>query len=77
MASVRWLKVAITCELWNASWRMRLTMSRSTGSAAVASPLADRHSSSAQRFNIFSPHAPTGASGPATPAAGQGRLDRL
>src|SRR5690554_5237842 len=52
MLSVRWLKVAITWELWKASWRMRLTMSRSTGSAAVARPPAPRQNTSRQRFNI-------------------------
>src|SRR5690606_4300951 len=50
---VRWLKVAITCELWKASWRIRLTMSRSTGSFATARPLSRaRPATSAQRFNI-------------------------
>ncbi|MNV10610.1 hypothetical protein D3C71_1011430 [compost metagenome] len=36
MFSVRWLKVSITCERWNASWRILPTMSRSTCSAAYA-----------------------------------------
>ena len=32
ITSVRWFRVATTCERWNASWRMRDVMSRSTRS---------------------------------------------
>ncbi len=73
MFSVRWLKVSITCERWNASCRILLTMSRSTGSWAITTPLAARHNTKAQRLNITVPVAPGGRGRIGTNVAGGGR----